>query len=165
MEIYQGIKKNFPKVKTAININIVPQKKDSIQNAPGASGIDNGQPTIDFYVGFWREIEQELNRSFGSEASEVFQTTVAISFMHEAEHLLQMKTGMEDKQATIEEEDIAWANTCKYAIDPLAKMGKKMASSQMRFYQAWNMAGRDRKNQTWKDFIRSDYKNLPGYKK
>jgi hypothetical protein len=165
LEIAKKLKATFPQNQQALALQIVPGQKSEIRNAPGASGLINGMPTIGLYVGFWREIEKELERSFGPEAPAVFRTTVAINFMHESEHLAQLKPGMENKNATVNEEIIAWANTCQYTIEPLVKQGKKIANSQRLFYQAWSMAGRNVKNQAWIDYIKSTYKSLPGYEK
>jgi hypothetical protein len=100
-------------------------------------------------------LKQEDSRFF----RRLFENFVIISFLHELDHLLLGVTvGAGNRLASImEQERLAWAETCEKTIRLFDENGDRLYSGDRVYYETWVRSGRNADSQLWRDFIAKMY--------
>ncbi len=130
---------------------------------PAACRIDDGIPTLVFFVPCLKGIFLEAQRRFPHNFRKAFESTAVIGFLHELDHLA---LGLVDpEQVSLDKivayESIAWGETCERTVRLFCEVYRyPISHSDSLYYGKWIECGRNSDSQRWKDFILSLYKKI-----
>ena len=135
------------------------------QQIGAGSWVNKGVPTLEIYIPAQMDIYAQLQKEalLSSPADKLFEIQAICSTMHELEHLAWNPDGVDPltKEGLIVIERQAWANTCRYELEPLVtKYQFSLPSGVAPIYQAWLRAGKDENNPAWEATIRKYYEPL-----
>ncbi len=146
-----------------IHINLSIEYHWASKKVGASSGFEqNGSPSISVYVPSLMDTFQALKSFNRPNWKEVFLSHVTIIFMHETEHLRNPKTTRPD-HIDLDEESRAWADTCKYTIDPMVSNYKvDLISSEIPLYRAWKQCNGNSANPIWTSTMQTVYGTVDG---
>ncbi|OHA36662.1 MAG: hypothetical protein A3H57_03460 [Candidatus Taylorbacteria bacterium RIFCSPLOWO2_02_FULL_43_11] len=127
--------------------------------------VTNGGPQIDIIVPRLIDIHATFEKADIADWEQILQREMAISVMHEMDHLVLQKDDGFSRQnpapldILVEQECAAWANTCEFAIRPILEKGLRLTDITRDTYFVWVQANRNRGSPRWKEYIRSLYKH------
>lgn len=145
----------------AIVIGKCTRFNESSRSVDAGSSMENGKPTVAFYIPAAMLSYNKLVKQYGvNEGEEVFERSMVISFLHELDHLAfnpAIKNEMPDFDELVAAEAQAWAQTCEHAIRPMVERGLIVGQADKTFYAQWVKALRDEQSPAWHNYIRQAY--------
>lgn len=123
--------------------------------------ISNGVPSVQLYMPSIMDMYR-AGKGLGM-SEETLQRLFVIDLMHELDHLafgfLSDEGQAYSKEKYINNERLAWAETCEHTIRPMVETHRlRIEGLQLQCYRAWVEGGRNPENGRWKEFIGSLYR-------
>lgn len=155
--LYSNVVKRTGK---AFGINMFTNYHALSKDAQMAVGAHpDGAISLAIYVPSLMDSYEEAKRSFGNDWRSKFQICVLTVFMHEMEHTTQ--TSSMRNSVSLSEESRAWAETCRYTLDPLSrKYGKTLFWTDAGMMKNWIASDGNTNSAEWNEYISRLYGSM-----
>jgi hypothetical protein len=123
------------------------------------SSVADGQPSVSVLVPAARKMFEGMKQEDSRFFRRLFENFVIISFLHELDHLLLGITVDAGNLlvSIMEQERLAWAETCEKTIRLFDENGERLYSGDRAYYATWVRSGRNADSKPWRDFIAKMY--------
>ncbi len=147
--------------KQNLQVSLVTNFSKDSESALAGPWIKNGKPTVDLIIPSLMRVHESLIKKHGIMLGEkIFELTAVTAFIHELDHLAFGYMNEQDisLKTLVENECLAWAQTCEYTIRPLVEKCRfKLSESEQTYYSNWINSDRNADNPLWKEFIHKTY--------
>ncbi|MEA2715299.1 MAG: hypothetical protein QOG91_327 [Candidatus Parcubacteria bacterium] len=124
-----------------------------------ASGsLYKGSPLVKIYIPSLKDTYDEM-KDTSPDWHEAFRIHFAVGLLHEIESFSCPGRDAISFDGLVENEEVAWANTCRYVLVPLHDEGRPLSKLIETFYEKWLECGATT-NAAWHGFIAEQYRSF-----